>query len=110
MLKDNNKYAKTLLNVCEQSRKVHVIKSELESLARLYNKVAIFRFIFNTKQIDSQNKVEIISNALHEFDPLIIELLSIIITDGQANRLLDVISKFNRLSQSNSEIRSIDVE
>ena len=75
----------------------------------LFNKVPAFRLVLITKRIDNQNKVNILKNALKMFNPLIVEFLSIIVINNQTNNLLNIISRFNRLVNLQSDIKEIDI-
>ena len=108
-MQNNQQYAKTLFEVSNKADCLKLIQNQLNSISYLFNKVPAFRLVLITKRIDNQNKVNILKNALKMFNPLIVEFLSIIVINNQTNNLLNIISRFNRLVNLQSDIKEIDI-
>ena len=108
-MQSNYKYAKTLYDLSKKSDKVDIMQNQLKSVSYLYSKVARFRLVFITKRIDIKNKIEIIANVLIDFDPLLIEFISILIKNNQTNSLLDIASRFNNMAISDSNINKVEI-
>ena len=106
---NSTRYAKTLFDVSFKSNCVSAIQSELQSIAYLYTKTPSFRMVLITKRLSSQDKVDIISKTLTMFHPLVIEFLSIIILNNQINDISNIISKFNRLVNTHSDIKEVEL-
>ena len=96
-MKQNNKYAKTLLELCLKHGCVGIMQDQLKSIAYLFNKNSAFRLVLISKRLDNKTKINVISNALSVFEPLTIEFISIVIKNNLSNELMDIISRFNRL-------------
>ena len=109
MMKSSQQYAKILFDVCKSSECLSLANNQLDSIAHLFNKVAAFRLVLISKRIANQNKVSIIKGTLTMFEPLIVEFLSIIINDNQANNLPHIISRFNHMVRLHSDIQEIDI-
>mgnify|MGYP001158470129 FL=1 len=101
-MQSNYKYAKTLFNLSKKSNCVSLIQNHLKLVSYLYNKVPAFRLVFITRRISSENKVAIMQKALKDFEPLIVEFISILIQNNQTNNLLDVITRFNNMVNTDS--------
>ena len=101
-MQSNYKYAKTLFHLSKKSNCVSLIQNQLKSVSYLYNKVPAFKLVFITKRINLRDKVEIIKNVLKKFEPLIVEFISILIQNNQTNNLLDVITRFNNMVNTDS--------
>ncbi len=108
-MQSNYKYAKTLFDLSLKTNSVNKIKNELKAVAYLYNKVPAFRLVFITKRIDVEKKSNIIKNALSKFEPLIVEFVLILINNNQTNNLLDVISRFNNMSNADSSSSKVEI-
>ena len=108
-MQSNYKYAKTLFDLSVKTNSVNKIKNELKTISYLYNKVAAFRLVFITKRIDNDKKSKILSSALNKFEPLIVEFLLILIEKNQTNNLLDVISRFNNMSNADSSSNKVAI-
>ena len=80
-----------------------------EFIAYLYKKVSTFRLILITKKIDTNIKSDIINNTLKMLDPLTLEFLNIIIENNYSNELLNIISRFNHLSESQLGLNKVDI-
>ena len=106
---NTHKYAKALFNVANKSDKITETQKEFQLIANLYKKNSAFRLLFITKKIDSNQKTEIINKVLSMLSPLILEFLKIIINNNQSNELLNVIKKFNHLSESHLGINKVDI-
>lgn len=106
---NSHKYAKSLFDVSIKANVVLEVKKELQLLAYLFKKTSTFRLIFITKKINLDKKVNIIHSALNVLSPLTLEFLTIIINNNHSNNLLDIISKFNYLSESHLGINKIDI-
>ena len=87
MNKNPSKYAKVLFDSCAKSKLLNTIQNELSHIEYLFAKVPVFRLVLITKRINNENKVKIISNALKDFNPIVIEFLSAIINNNQSNEL-----------------------
>ena len=108
-MQSNNKYAKTLFNLSKKSNCISLIQNQLKSVSYLYNKVPAFRLVFITRRINSENKVAIMQKALKDFEPLIVEFISILIQNNQTFNLLDVIARFNNLVRADSNISKVEI-
>ena len=108
-MQNNNKYAKTLFDLCSKHNCVGMVQNQLRAIAYLFNKTSAFRLVLITKRLDNQTKINVVKNALPMFEPLIIEFISIIIKNNLSNGLIDIISRFNRLASMNSDIKNIDI-
>ena len=108
-MENNHQYAKTLFDLCKKSNSIFIIQKQLQSIVYLFNKTPAFRLVLITKRLDNKSKVEIITNTLSMFEPLTIEFLSIIINNNSVNELLNIISRFNRLVFSYSDIQDVDI-
>ena len=62
-----------------------------------------------TKKIDTNIKSDIINNTLKMLDPLTLEFLNIIIENNYSNELLNIISRFNHLSESQLGLNKVDI-
>jgi len=108
-MQTNSRYAKTLFNLCIKSNCIGLIQGQLKSIAYLFHKVSAFRLVLITKRINNQNKLDIIAKTLINFNPLVIEFLSIIISNNQSNNMLDIISRFNHLVNLRSNVQSANI-
>ena len=108
-MQNNSHYAKTLFNLCIKSNCIRLIQGQLKSIASLFHKVSAFRLVLITKRINNQNKAAIIAKTLTSFNPLVIEFLSIIISNNQSNNLLDIISRFNHLVNLHSSVQDVNI-
>ncbi len=106
---NSRKYAKSLLDVSVKANIVLTVKKELQMIAYLFKKTSTFRLIFITKKIGLNKKSDIIHNALNMLSPLTLEFLTIIINNNHSNDLLNIISKFNYLSESHLGINQVDI-
>ena len=86
-----------------------MIQNELNTIVHLYKKVPSFRFIIITKRVTSDKKINILKNTLQNFDPLVREFISLIITDGHAENLLTIISYYNKLAHAKLNIKDVDL-
>ena len=105
----NYQYAKTLLDLSNKSDAISLIQNQLKSVSYLYNKVPAFRLVFVTKRIDTKKKIEIIKNTLKNFNPLIIEFISILIKNNQTNNLLDITTRFDNMASADSNISNVEI-
>ena len=105
----NSRYAKTVFDVCKKSDCISQVHNELAMIVYLYTKTPVFRLVMVTKRLSNQNKIDIMKHALKQFNPIIAELLSIMILNNQTNDLIDIISKFNRLVSMHSDIKTVDL-
>ena len=108
-MQSNYKYAKTLFDLSLKANSVSKIKNELKVVAYLYSKVSAFRLVFITKRIDVEKKSNILSNALGKFEPLVVEFILILINNNQTNNLLDIIYRFNNMSNSDSSSKKVEI-
>ena len=108
-MQSNYKYAKTLFDLSKQTNSVNKIKNELKAVAYLYNKISAFRLMLITKRINTENKSNIVCNALNKFEPLIVEFVLILIKNNQTNNLLDIIMRFNNMCNADSGMSKISV-
>ena len=106
---NHKQYAKILFDVCEQSNCINEILKELKSVAYLYAKVPAFRLVLITKRLNNKDKIDIISKTLISFDTLVVEFLSIIISNNHSNKILDIISKFYHLVNTHSYIKEVEL-
>tara|TARA_B100000029_G_scaffold370994_1_gene364906 strand:+ start:1288 stop:1815 length:528 start_codon:yes stop_codon:yes gene_type:complete len=105
----NYQYAKTLLDLSNKSDAISLMQNQLKSVSYLYNKVPAFRLVFVTKRIDTKKKIEIIKNTLKNFNPLIIEFISILIKNNQTNNLLDITTRFDNMASADSNISNVEI-
>ena len=108
-MQNNSQYAKTLFDVCIKSSCISQIHHELKLISYLITKTPAFRLVLITKRLSKQDKVDIISKTLTKFNPLVVEFLSIIISNNQSNNLLDIISRFNRFVNIHSNIQDVNI-
>ena len=108
-MQSNYKYAKTLLDLGKKSDCVLLIQNQLKSISYLYNKIPAFKLVFITKRIDAMNKIGIIKNVLKNFEPLIVEFIAILIENNQTNGLLNIITRFNNMVSSDSNISKVEI-
>jgi len=106
---NSNKYAKSLFDVSVKANNALSVKKELQLIAYLFKKTSTFRLVFITKKIDLNKKADIINNALNMLSPLTLEFLTIIINNNHSNHLLNIISKFNHLSEAYLGINKVDI-
>lgn len=106
---NNHKYAKSLFDISVKANTVLAVKKELQLVAYLFKKTSTFRLIFITKKIDLNKKVDIVKNTLTMLSPLTLEFLTIIINNNQSNDLLNIISKFNHISDSHLGVNKVDI-
>tara|TARA_B110000263_G_scaffold73192_1_gene63991 strand:- start:2099 stop:2626 length:528 start_codon:yes stop_codon:yes gene_type:complete len=106
---NRHKYAKSLFDVSVKANNVLTVKKELQLIAYLFKKTSTFRLIFITKKINLNKKVDIIHNTLNMFSSLTVEFLTIIINNNHSHDLLNIISKFNHLSESHIGINKVDI-
>ena len=106
---NNHKYAKSLFDISVKANTVLAVKKELQLVAYLFKKTSTFRLNIITKKIDLNKKVDIIKNTLTMLSPLTLEFLTIIINNNQSNDLLNIISKFNHISDSHLGINKVDI-
>ena len=92
MNKKLSKYSQTLYNISAENNNINMIQNELNTIVHLYKKVPSFRFIIITKRVTSDKKINILKNTLQNFNPLVTEFISLIITNGHAKNLLTIIS------------------
>ena len=72
----NNKYAKILFNLSLKHDCLNLVQGELGSIAYLFNKTPAFRLMLISKRLNNQTKINIVSNTLSMFEPLIVEFIS----------------------------------
>ena len=108
-MQSNYKYAKTLLDLSKKSECVSLIKNQLKSISYLYNKVPAFKLVFITKRIGAKNKIKIIKNVLKDFEPLVVEFIIILINNNQTNNLLNIITRFNNMVSTDSNISKVEI-
>ena len=108
-MQSNYKYAKTLLDLSKKYNCVLLIQNQLKSISYLYNKIPAFKLVFITKRIDSVNKIGIMKNVLKDFEPLIVEFITILISNNQTNNLLNIITRFNNMVSSDSNISKVEI-
>ena len=108
-MQSDYKYAKTLLDLSKKSDCVSLIQNQLKSISYLYNKIPAFKLVFITKRIDTMNKIGIIKNVLKNFEPLIVEFIAILIENNQTNGLLNIITRFNNMVSSDSNISKVEI-
>tara|TARA_B100000029_G_scaffold502598_1_gene578122 strand:- start:1265 stop:1792 length:528 start_codon:yes stop_codon:yes gene_type:complete len=108
-MQSNYKYAKTIFDLSKQSNSIPMIQNQMKIISYLYNKIAAFRLVFITKRINSEDKIKIIKNTLNDFEPLIVELIAILIQNNQTNNLLDVFSKFDSMANTDSKLNKIEI-
>ena len=108
-MQSNYKYAKTLFDLGKRSNCLSLIQSQLKSVTYLYNKIPVFKLVFVTKRINTKTKIEIINNVLKNFEPLIVEFISILIQNNQTNNLLGIVAKYNNMVNTDSDISKIEV-
>ena len=106
---NTHKYAKALFNTANKTNQITKTQKELHLISSLYKKNSAFRLLFITKKIDSNQKTEIIDTVLSTLSLLSREFLKIIIHNNQSNELLNVIKKFNHLSESALGINKVDI-
>ena len=109
MNKKLSKYSQTLYNISDKNNNINMIQNELNTIVHLYKKVPSFRFIIITKRVISDKKINILKNTLQNFDPLVREFISLIITDGHAKNLLTIISYYNKLAHAKLNIKDVDL-
>jgi len=105
----STKYAKALYNSCKDSKSLPTIQKQLYNVEYLFKKVPVFRVILITKRINNEEKQQIIKAALTQFSPIIIEFISIMIKENLSNKLLNIISRFNRLVNMRADLQKIDI-
>ena len=105
----NNKYAKTLFDLCLKHNCLGLIQDQLKSIAYLFNKTSVFRLVLISKKLDNKTKINVVTNALSIFEPLIVEFISIIIKNNLSNELMDIIFRFNRLVRVHPDVQSVDI-
>ena len=103
------KYAKILFDICADANCINSINQELKIIANLYNKSSAFRMVLITKRLNNKEKVEIVSKTLNSFNPIIIEFLTIIISNNQSNKILDIISKFSYLVSAHTDLKDVEI-
>jgi F-type H+-transporting ATPase subunit delta len=103
------KYSKTLFEICTDANCINKINQELKIIANLYNKSSAFRMLLITKRLNNKDKVDIVSKTLNNFDQVIIEFLSIIISNNQSNKILDIIVKFNYLVKTHVDLKDVEI-
>ena len=108
-MKQNNKYAKTLFDLCLKHNCLGLIQDQLKSIAYLFNKTSAFRLALISKRLDNKTKINVVTKALSIFEPLIVEFISIIIKNNLSNDLIDIISRFNRLTAIHSDVKGVDI-
>ena len=106
---NNNKYAKALFNVSNKAEITLSIKKEFQLILYLYNKISAFRLLLITKKINTNKKIEIIRKTLRMLNPLTIEFLDIIIKNNQSKELLNIIAKFNHLTEVHLGNSRVDI-
>ena len=84
-MKQNNKYAKTLFDLCLKHNCLELIQYQLKSIAYLFNKTSAFRLALISKRLDNKTKINVVTKALSIFEPLIVEFISIIIKNNLSN-------------------------
>ena len=103
------KYAKILFDICVNANCINSINQELKIISNLYNKSSAFRMVLITKRLNNKDKVEIVSKTLNSFNPIIIEFLTIIISNNQSNKILDIISKFSYLVSAHADLKDVEI-
>ena len=104
------KYAEALYNSSKNSQELlETIQHEFGYVAYLYKKVSAFRLVFNSIRITKDKKIKIIKGTLVDFNPIVVGFLSIVVHNNHSNQLLNILSRFNKLVFSNSNIQKIDI-
>jgi len=108
-MQSNYKYAKTLLDLGKKSDCVLLIQNQLKSISYLYNKIPAFKLVLITKRINAINKIKVVKNVLKDFEPLIVEFIVILINNNQTNNLLNIITRFNNMVSTDSNISKVEI-
>lgn len=109
MNKNLSKYSNALFKISKSNSDLSEINNELKSILLMYKKIASFRFVLCTKTLTSKDKSVILKNTLLDFNPLVVEFISLVIQDGYSKQLINIIKHFNKLSNSSLNTNNIDL-
>ena len=99
-----NKYAKALFNASLENNSLIDVKQSLISVFKIGKTVPEFNHVLLTKSTSTSNKKNILSNILNEhINPLVTELLIILIDNDQIQLFTDIMNKYNQLMNLSSK-------
>ena len=99
-----NKYAKALFNASLENNSLIDVKESLIAVVKIGKSVPEFNHVLLTKSTSTSNKKNILSNILNEhINPLVTELLIILIDNDQIQLFIDIMNKYNQLMNLSSK-------
>jgi len=103
-----NKYAKALFDTSEKNNSTIEICNGLNFTSKIIKSIPEFNYILFTKNTSKSNKKNIVSNVLNnKINPLIIELLLILMDNDEVQLFDDIINRYNYLM--NLDSKELDV-
>ena len=99
-----NKYAKALFNASLENNSLTDVRESLIAIVKIAKTVPEFNHVLLTKSTSTSNKKNILSNILNEHvNPLVTELLIILIDNDQIQLFTNIMNKYNQLMNMSSK-------
>tara|TARA_X000001036_G_scaffold139273_3_gene132034 strand:- start:2724 stop:3278 length:555 start_codon:yes stop_codon:yes gene_type:complete len=99
-----NKYAKALFNASLENNSLTDVRESLIAIVKIAKTVPEFNHVLLTKSTSISNKKNILSNILNEHvNPLVTELLIILIDNDQIQLFTNIMNKYNQLMNMSSK-------
>jgi len=99
-----NKYAKALFNASLENNSLIDVRESLIAIVKIAKTVPEFNHVLLTKSTSTSNKKNILSNILNEHvNPLVTELLIILIDNDQIQLFTNIMNKYNQLMNMSSK-------
>ena len=110
-IKKIKRYAEAFFKASSNSNQdLRFIINNLNSFKLLIKDIPELKYLISSKRVSLKNKHSIINNTFNRFfGDIELELISILIDNGDSSILLDIIEKFISLVDSSSNIKKIHV-
>ncbi len=104
-----NKYAKALFNASFDQSSLAEVRNGLDYIFKISKTIPEFNHILFTKHITTSDKKDIVSKVLiNNVDPLVSELLMILMDNDQIRLFVTIMNKYNQLVNISS--KELDVK
>ena len=105
-----NKYAKALFEASVKNNSTADVRQGLTVIFKAVKSIPEFKHILSTKNTSREKKKNVLYNVLSgKANPLVIELLLILIDSDQIQLFGDIINKYNQLMNSNSNDLDVSI-
>tara|TARA_B100000029_G_scaffold65326_2_gene58369 strand:+ start:1602 stop:2156 length:555 start_codon:yes stop_codon:yes gene_type:complete len=104
-----NKYAKALFNASLEQNSLAEVRNGLDYIFKISKAIPEFNHILFTKNITTSDKIDILSKVLsNNVDPLVSDLLLILMDNDQIRLFVTIMNKYNKLVNVSS--KELDVK